>query len=98
MFTCDALLLCDVLEPALVTECELSKVGQLQHAVGPPAPSTANQELDFPILSNRNTENWTNKMERLIKQGAMFIDVAQKGLDIGGSRDGVGTLEYCSAS
>ncbi len=36
-------------------------------------------------------------MERLSKQ-TMLMDVEQKGLDIGGTRDGVGTLEYCSAS
>jgi hypothetical protein len=64
MYTCDALLLCDVLEPALVAECELSQVGQLQHAVGPPAPCTANQELGFPILSNRNTDEKIRLMKR----------------------------------
>jgi hypothetical protein len=63
MFTCAALLLCDVLEPALVAEGELSQVGQLQHAVGPPAPSTANQELVFSTVSNRNTV----KKSRLMK-------------------------------
>ncbi len=33
-------------------------------------------------------------MERLIKQ-ANFLDVKQKGLDVG-TRDGVGTIEYWS--
>jgi hypothetical protein len=34
-------------------------------------------------------------MEGLIKQ-ALFIDVEQEGLDVDGTGDGVGTLEYWS--